>query len=250
MQGLLPDIVAPGVAALLIAASFFTSAITAALAMGGGLSLLAIMGIFLPVSVLVPVHGLVQLGSNSGRAFALRDDIKWRPLWTFFAFGLFGALLAASLVVDLPDAWLKIALGLFVIMISWVKLPAIAAQSQWLVAAGGFLTSALTMFLGATGPLVVALFSKHFQRKEALVATSAAAMVFQHGVKVLAFGVLGFAFIQWLPLIGTMIASGFLGTLVGLNFLRRLPEARFRFILKIMITLLGADMIRRGFSAL
>ncbi|MEL6202534.1 MAG: sulfite exporter TauE/SafE family protein [Pseudomonadota bacterium] len=250
MEALLPNGVSLSVAALLVVTSFFTSAITAALAMGGGLTLLAVMGMFLPVSVLVPVHGLVQLGSNTGRAVALKNDIEWGTLGLFFVFGLLGAVLAAYIVIELPDAWLRVTLGLFVVLIVWVKLPAIAAKSRWLVAFGGFVTSALTMFLGATGPLVVALFSKHFDRKEALIATSAAAMVFQHGVKVFAFGVLGFAFLQWLPLVGAMIVSGFLGTLTGIKLLRRLPEARFRLLLKIMITLLGADMIRRGWLAL
>ncbi|MEO1748512.1 MAG: sulfite exporter TauE/SafE family protein, partial [Pseudomonadota bacterium] len=80
--------------------------------------------------------------------------------------------------------------------------------------------------------------------------TSAAAMVFQHGVKIFAFGFLGFSFLEWLPLVGAMIVSGFLGTFAGIKLLRRLPEARFRLLLKIMITLLGADMIRRGWLAL
>ncbi|MEO0919962.1 MAG: hypothetical protein AAFX98_04600 [Pseudomonadota bacterium] len=53
-----------------------------------------------------------------------------------------------------------------------------------------------------------------------------------------------------MPLVGAMIVSGFLGTLTGIKLLRRLPEARFRLLLKIMITLLGADMIRRGWLAL
>ncbi|MEO1379985.1 MAG: hypothetical protein AAFU69_06480, partial [Pseudomonadota bacterium] len=53
------------------------------LAMGGGLTLLAVMGMFLPVSVLVPVHGLVQLGSNTGRAVALKNDIEWGTLGPF-----------------------------------------------------------------------------------------------------------------------------------------------------------------------
>lgn len=49
----------------MILASFFTSAITAAMGIGGGVVLMAIMAVFLPVSALVPVHGIVQMASNA-----------------------------------------------------------------------------------------------------------------------------------------------------------------------------------------
>ena len=43
-----------------------------------------------------------------------------------------------------------------------------------------------------------------------------------------------------------MIASGFLGTVYGTSWLEKLPEETFRRWFKIGITLLAADMIRRG----
>ena len=52
----------------LAAASFVTSFITAAFGIGGGGVLLALLASVLPPAALIPVHGLVQLGSNAGRA--------------------------------------------------------------------------------------------------------------------------------------------------------------------------------------
>ncbi|MEM1377703.1 MAG: sulfite exporter TauE/SafE family protein [Pseudomonadota bacterium] len=250
MEQLLPADIAAQVAIFLVAASFVTSAISATFGMGGGLALIALIGFFLPVSALIPVHGMVQLGSNAGRAWTLRDAIAWRPLLPFFAFGAVGAFIAALLVIELPDAILRVSLGIFVIIVLWMKIPAVAAKSAWLMGFGGFVTNALTMFLGATGPLVAALFSKQFDRKETLVASSAVGMIFQHLVKVIAFGTLGFAFTQWLPLIIAMVASGYLGTLAGVYFLKGLPEKRFRRWFKIGMTLLALDLIRRGVFAL
>ena len=71
-SAVLPDAIAPGVAFLLVGASVFTSAITAAFGVGGGIVMLLLMSLFMPVSALIPVHGVVQLGSNAGRAFHLR----------------------------------------------------------------------------------------------------------------------------------------------------------------------------------
>ena len=63
-------------ATLLTVASFFTSALTATFGLGGGVAMLALMGLFVPVSSLIPVHGAVQLGSNSGRAWHQRANVR------------------------------------------------------------------------------------------------------------------------------------------------------------------------------
>ena len=47
------------------------------------------------------------------------------------------------------------------------------------------------------------------------MATHAAAMVAQHGLKIVAFGLAGFAFGQWLPMVVAMIVTGYLGTRYG-----------------------------------
>ena len=60
----------------LVFLSFFTSAITAAFSLGGGMLLLSVMVIVLPASAIVPVHGLVQFGSNSGRTLLRRHHIE------------------------------------------------------------------------------------------------------------------------------------------------------------------------------
>ncbi len=58
----------PGVdaftATLLIVISFFTSAMTAAFGIGGGVAMLGALAGTVPPAVIVAVHGLVQLGSN------------------------------------------------------------------------------------------------------------------------------------------------------------------------------------------
>jgi len=62
------------------------------------------------------------------------------------------------------------------------------------------------------------------------------------------FGVAGFAFAAWVPLVAVMIVSGYLGTVYGSKLLDRLPEDKFRFWFRIGITLLALDMVRRGLA--
>src|SRR5690606_41767511 len=74
--GLPPDGLGLAAAAVLVVASFFTSALTAAFGVGGGVAMLALMGLFIPVAALIPGHGAGQLGCNTGRAWHQRAFVR------------------------------------------------------------------------------------------------------------------------------------------------------------------------------
>jgi len=71
-------------------------------------------------------------------------------------------------------------------------------------------------------------------------------MVGQHLLKVIAFGLLGVALVEWLPLIAAMIVSGFIGTVSGTKLLEKMPEHLFQIVLKILLTLIALDLLRRA----
>jgi uncharacterized membrane protein YfcA len=247
----LPDGIGTGIAALLVGASFFTSALTAAFGVGGGIAMLALMGLFVPVAALIPVHGAVQLGSNTGRAWHQRAHVR-RDIFVPFAAGsLVGAAIGVFVVVQLPDAVMKLVLGGFILAITWTKIPGMAGIGRAGLAAASVVLSILSMILGATGPLLNAVLAQFMAGdRKALVATHAATMTVQHLLKVIVFGLVGFAFAQWLPLVAAMIATGFLGTVYGSKLLDRMPQEAFSFWFRILISLLAADMIRRGIQAM
>ncbi|WP_432285783.1 sulfite exporter TauE/SafE family protein [Aminobacter sp. BA135] len=248
---LLPEGLDPLMGIVLIVASAFTSALTAAFGVGGGIALLTLMGLFVPVAALIPIHGAVQLGSNSGRAWHQRANVRMDVAAPFIAGSIVGAVIGAFVVIQLPDAWLKLVLGAFVIAITWTKVPGIDRLTRTGLAIGSVIVALIGMLVGATGPLVSVLFAQFFANdRKALVATHAAGMVAQHGLKIIVFGLAGFAFRDWLPLIGAMIVSGYLGTVYGTKLLERMPEESFRKWFKIAITVLALDLLRRGLTAL
>jgi len=247
----LPEGIGAPAGALLVVASFFTSALTAAFGVGGGVAMLALLGLFIPVAALIPVHGAIQLGSNTGRAWEQRVHIVREIAGPFIAGSVVGAVAGAFFVVQLPDAVLKLALGLFVIAIIWVKIPGTAQLSHAGLAIGSSVLALLGMFLGATGPLLSAFFAQLIpDNRKALIATHAAGMTVQHALKVIAFAIAGFAFAQWLPFILAMVCSGYLGTLYGTRLLEKLPEKTFRRWFRIGLTLLALDLVRRGLMGL
>lgn len=230
----------------LIIASFFTSAFTAAFGIGGGVTLLAILGMVIPVTTLIPLHGTVQLGSNAGRAWHLREHINWRLIGLILLGTIAGTLVGSQIVIALPEALLQIILALFILAITWLPIPRLVTNADSAIGVGAFIASLAGMFVGATGPLIAGLISGKIANRQGVVATHAAAMTLSHALKIIAFGFLGFAFTNWLGLIGAMILSGYLGTRAGSKLLHVMDETLFRKIFRVIITALALLMLFSG----
>jgi len=201
------------------------------------------MGLGLPVASLLPVHGIVQLGSNFGRTVIQRAFVNWHLVGWFFIGSVIGIAIGSPIAVMIPDMAAKIALALFILWSVHGKKPKPEHVSRAYFIGGGAVTSIGTMVVGATGPLVASLLAARGLIKQPLIATHATCMVVQHGLKILAFGLLGFAYAQWAPMLAAMIASGVVGTWVGSRLLDDLPETLFRTAFKITMTLLSLQII-------
>lgn len=231
------------VASALLLVSFASSFITVAFGIGGGAVMLAVLATLLPAAAIIPVHGLVQLGSNVGRAAIMRRHLYLPVVAPFAAGALVGVALGGVFVVQLDAAMIQIGVGLFILWSILFRPPAFMRKSAAI--AGGF-SSFLTMFFGGTGPFVAGFGKTLGLDRMAFVATHATLMTLQHLLKTIAFGLLGFAFSQWLGLIVLLIATGFLGTVAGRLVLTRIDERRFIIALNAILTLLALRLIYAG----
>ena len=244
MSWLPPDLTA-AVTVGLIATSYCTSFITAAFGIGGGVVLIGILAALLPPAAVIPVHGVVQLGSNVGRATVLGRHVAWRLLPPFLVGALAGAAIGGGVAVSLPPGAVQAGVGIFIVWSVFFRPPGAMRRFAWLT---GAISSFLTMFFGATGPFVMAYLKSLDLDRLGLVGTQATFMTFQHLLKTLVFGFLGFAFAPWLPFIVAMIAAGFLGTLTGRGVLTRIEERRFRTVLNAILLVLAARLIWAGLA--
>jgi len=239
----LPAALAPGQALLLILLSGLTSLITAALGIGGGVLLLAVMASMLPVTALIPVHGLVQLGSNFNRALMTRPHIDWVRVRPFALGALLGALIATLVLVQLPLTLIQLSVAAFILYLLWGPGFGKGELSRSGLLVMGVLTTLVSMFVGATGPLVAAWVHRLNAGKFPTVATFAACMSLQHLLKLAVYSTLGFLFVEWLPLILAMVAAGAIGTWLGLKLLDRMPPAWFRPLFRLIVTVLALRLI-------
>jgi uncharacterized membrane protein YfcA len=234
-------------AGLLVAASLVTSFISAAFGIGGGFTLIALLALLLPPAALIPVHGIVQLGSNAGRVGIMLKKVVWRPILPFVIGTVIGAGLGAMVVVQLPPWAVQLALGIFIIWVVFAKLPPI---QQRYILLGGLVSSFLTMFFGATGNFIAAMVKSMNLDPVPHVATHSLMMTFQHFVKVLIFGLIGFQFGPYMILIIGMLISGFIGTVIGSRFLTKAGGRYFKPVLNAILFLAAARLIWAGFEGL
>lgn len=244
MDWLIPEQISSFAALLLILSAAVTSTVTASFGIGGGILLLAIMAVVIPPAAIIPVHGMVQLGSNFNRFMMTLKHVDWRILIAFTPGALLGAWIASLFLVQLPTMTLQLTIAGFILFLCWgPNVPALALGRVGTFFAASVSTF-ISMFVGATGPLVAAFVKQqHAGDRFRTVANFAACMSLQHLTKGFVFGAAGFMFTEWIGLIVLMILSGAVGTWIGLNFLKRMSNQHFTRIFNWLLTLLAMHLI-------
>lgn len=238
-----PDALGPVSVIILLGFSFLGSFITMALGIGGGALLLAIMASIMPAAALIPVHGVIQLGSNAFRSATLISHVAWRPFWWFLLGTVIGVAVGGKVAVQLPAALVQIGVGAFVLWNVVSKPPKWLSKQPAII---GAISSFLTMFFGATGPFVANFTKSLALPRHRHVATHGMLMTAQHAFKVMAFATLGFSFAPWIGFMIAMIAAGFLGTLVGKRVLNNMTDFGFKRALDIVLVLISLRLIYSG----
>ena len=231
-------------AILMIAVSLLTSFISAAASIGGGLVMLAFLSALLPPLSLIPIHGVVQLGSNFFRALLSLKDISRGSILPFTIGCLFGSYTGGSIAINLPTAYLKVGIAIFIFFSVFGKIPLVKKKYLLFI---GFAVSLLSMLFGASGFLMSSVVKGMKLSPVSHVATHGAMMTFQHLIKSITFGIFGFSFFSYTPLLVAMIISGFVGTFIGKKFLVKKGQDYF---VKVLNTILVLAALRLIWSAL
>lgn len=232
--------------AFLITASFLSSTLTAILGVGGGMLLISVMAVAMPPAAIVPVHGVAQLASNASRGLFALKEIRWQIFWPFLVGCLIGAVAGSRLLIRFPAEFLPVPLGLFILVMTWM--PQIR-QNFWLPGrffSLGLVQAVLTLFVGATGPLNMPFLLRAGLSRDQIVVTASALMTLVHLIKIVTFGLLGFAFGAHLVLMAGMVVAVIAGSYAGTRLRQHVPEELFRKIFKVLITLLALRMIFRA----
>jgi uncharacterized membrane protein YfcA len=220
--------------AILAAAAFATSILSAVVGMAGGITLLAVMLLFLEPLAAIPLHGVIQLVSNSSRTVIQRRHLDLRILLHYSALLVPMGWVGLHLANALPAAATRVIIGIFVLIATWFPgwlmlgtHPEETHPGRRFIVLGG-VAGVLNMTIGAIGPLIAPFFLNLGLERRALVGTKAACQTLGHLVKIALFGVAGFAFGSHLVLLVTAGACVVAGTWLGSRILERVSERFFR----------------------
>jgi uncharacterized membrane protein YfcA len=230
---------------LLTFVAYATATLSGVLGMGGGIVLVGVLAAALPATAVVPVHGVVQLASNSARTVVFLRHVRWSIFFAFAPFLLLGVGGAILLYrgSDLPG--FKPLIGVFILcFLVWRQIkPTLRTPPLWVYAPLGVVAGFLTMFVGATGPFIAPFFLRDDLEKEQVIATKAVCQSVGHALKIPAFLSLGFDYVGEATLLGWMIAAVVLGTLTGKKLLTRLDPKWFERLFLALLTLLALHLI-------
>ena len=231
---------------ILFLCSILTATLSGIVGMAGGVTLLAIMTFFFPLSIVIPVHGIIQLSSNSFRTFLLRQNIKKKPFYFFCLGAPFGAFCSYFLVKNISfEFWaLLIISGLITYTIFKPrKFPELKLKEEYFFFLGGT-TAFLAVLIGATGPLLAPFFLRNDFSKEQTVATKASCQSVTHILKIPVFVALGFDYIKYGEVIVLMLVGTFLGTYLGVKILKEIKTKFFVILYKSLLFLILLRLLK------
>lgn len=230
----------------LSACAFLTSALTAVVGAGGGTLLIAIMLQVMPPGAAIPVHGAVQLASNTARVWLFRRHMAWGIIIRFVAVMPFGVWLGLELFQGLPEEVIQILIGCFVLISLGARQIGKWRQSEvplWAFFPIGFITGALNMVVGVIAPILGVLIVRKDLSKEAMVGTLGFFGFAGNLFKIAGFSLIGFSFIEYGPTMMVMIPAAIIGTRVGKSVLGTMDERYFQIAFRLTLTGLALKLI-------
>lgn len=211
--------------------------------LGGGILLLAFMTPLFPPHILIPLHGVIQLLSNSSRVALSATKVNLRIFATFALGAGIGALASLPLRISVSSVLATIILAAAILFFTWfpgIK-NGIDFRGSFIVT--GAIATFLSVFVGATGPLTAPFFLNSRLDKESYVPTKAACQIPVHLFKVCVYVVSGFLLSDWLVYILIAIPVVLAGNYIGKAVTGKFEDRRYRLIIKIVITVLVGRML-------
>ena len=241
---------------ILIISAFITSSISAVIGMGGGIILLGIMAIIIPNGYMViALHGIIQLISNTTRTFVFKTYLKKKLVKEFLIGAIIGAGLSATIIFllikffevssasEIKVDFLKPLIGIFIIWYLFLKGPKKEKESKSFIKVGS-ISGLASIFIGATGPLIAPFFLNSNLTKENIIANKAACQMITHLTKIPLFiFFFNVNYIQEYKLLLPLILAVFIGTNFGKKILDMIPEKLFIKLFKTALFIIAIKLI-------
>lgn len=208
-----------------------TSFLSGVFGMAGGMILIGVLLVLLPIQTAMVLHAVTQMASNGWRGLLWRKHVRWASV-AFFIIGCVVALAVWSLTRYVPSTPVAlILLGVTPFMVKlfpsdWQPNP----ESRWQGVIYGIICMTLMLLTGVAGPMIDSFFlgSGKFDRRE-IVATKAMCQIISHGMKLAYFGGIIEQTGTLDPVLAILaIVSSMVGTSAAKRFLEMMSDSQYR----------------------
>ncbi len=239
----------PLLIAVLCAVMVGTAFLSGLFGMAGGLVLMGVLLVLLPLPDAMALHAVTQMASNGWRALLWWRHVRWSAVWAYAAGCALALALwsAARFVPDKPLALLFLGLGPFAVRL----LPAGFRPDPERLPHGlayGAVCMSLLLLTGVAGPLLDSFFlgGRGLDRR-GIVATKAVCQTFGHGVKLLYFG----ALIEQTGSVDSALAAAAIlasmaGTTLARRFLEAMTDRQYRLWANRLVTAIASYYVVHG----
>lgn len=201
---------------------------------------------FVPLSALIPIHGLVQLASNSSRVLFGLKHLRFDLIRQYLIGAIIGCIVGAPCVLYFPFEILPLILGVFILIIAWFPLPKLHS-SKYLIPILGFVQVFLALFVGVAGLVASAFLFHQKLDKDELVITLASFATLTHLFKIFVYGILGLFKLTHFYFAIIVAIAAILGSWIGTLLRVKVSEHLFRPVFKSLVTILGLRLIIKHF---
>jgi uncharacterized membrane protein YfcA len=220
----------PLLISILCIAMVGTSFLSGIFGMAGGMILVGILLVLLPVPEAMMLHGVTQMASNGWRGLRWWKHVRWGAAGAYIL-GCMLALVAWSFtryVPSLPVALLLLGVTPFVVRLlpkSYSPDPSNLKQGTLY----GTICMTLILLTGVSGPLVDSFFLGGKLDRREIVATKAICQIFGHAAKLVYFGALIDQTASVDPVVAVLaIVSSMVGTTLAKRVLEAMSDQQYR----------------------
>jgi hypothetical protein len=204
---------------------------------------------FFPISFLVPLLALLDLVSSLIVGTTGRKHISKEELKRIVPFMLAGFVLGATVLVGVPDNWLRFALGIFAVTIGIYSIfnPTLHStiSSLWSIPAG-IIGGAVATIFGAGGPIYAAYLSGRLRDKDEIRSSVSTLISISAFTRTLVYAISGLL-LHVSVFVGMAVLAPFMG--IGVAVGRRihvgLTQEQMRRVVGALIAFTGASLLLR-----
>ena len=207
-----------------------TSFLSGIFGMDGGMILVGILLVLLPVPEAMMLHGVTQMASNGWRGLLWLKHVRWMAVGAYVS-GCALALIVWSFtryVPSVPVALLLLGLTPFAVRLLPKNIqpnPESAVQGTIY----GTVCMTLILLTGVAGPLVDSFFLGGKLDRREIVATKAICQIFGHAAKLIYFGALIDQTGSLDPVVAVLaIVSSMIGTTLAKQVLEAMTDQQYR----------------------